>query len=151
MLTGCEMKQWVLSVAGMAILSVIADIVLPNGQTRKYIKTVIGIVVTLVVVQPVFALFRQNNLSTATEESYQPQQEYLGYVANLQQSDVENLHSVLTEAGFDNCAVYFDVKSNCLVAVFSEKFSAERYERAQTAVSLARCKSLVKYCWNNTE
>lgn len=151
MQTGYEMKQWVLSVAGIAILSVIADIVLPNGQTRKYIKTVIGIVVTLVVVQPVFSLLRQNDLPSIADESCLPQQQYLQYVASFQQDDVEKLYAALTEEGFSNCSVVFEVKSNCLVAVFAENFSVEWYARAQNAVARAKCKSFVKYCWNNTE
>lgn len=47
------MGQWVVTVAGIAILSVLCDIVLPDGDTRKYVKTVVGIVVTLVMLQPI--------------------------------------------------------------------------------------------------
>lgn len=50
------MGQWVVTVAGIAVLSVLCDIVLPDGQTRKYVKTVIGVVVTLVMIQPLAGL-----------------------------------------------------------------------------------------------
>ena len=51
------MGQWVVTVAAVAILSVLCDIILPEGQTRKYVKTVFGVVVTLVIVQPLIGLF----------------------------------------------------------------------------------------------
>ena len=51
------MGQWVVTVAGIAILSVLCDVILPEGQTRKYVKTVFGVVVTLVIVQPLIGLF----------------------------------------------------------------------------------------------
>ena len=51
------MGQWVITVAGIAILSVLCDVILPEGQTRKYVKTVFGVVVTLVIVQPIVGLF----------------------------------------------------------------------------------------------
>lgn len=51
------MGQWVVTVAGIAILSVLCDIILPEGQTRKYVKTVFGVVVTLVIVQPLISIF----------------------------------------------------------------------------------------------
>ena len=54
------MQQWVLSVAGIALLTVLCDVILPVGQTKKNIKTVIGIVETLVVVQPLLNFFGQD-------------------------------------------------------------------------------------------
>ena len=51
------MGKWVVTVAGIAILSVLCDVILPEGQTRKYVKTVFGVVVTLVIAQPIIGLF----------------------------------------------------------------------------------------------
>ena len=47
------MGGWVITVAGIAILAVLCDVIMPDGQTRKYIKTVVGIIVTLVMLQPI--------------------------------------------------------------------------------------------------
>lgn len=47
------MGGWVITVAGIAILAVLCDVIMPDGQTRKYIKTVIGVIVTLVMLQPI--------------------------------------------------------------------------------------------------
>ena len=42
------------------MLTVLCDVILPVGQTKKYVKTVIGIVVTLVVVQPLLNFVGQD-------------------------------------------------------------------------------------------
>lgn len=82
------MGQWVVTVAGIAILAVLCDIVMPDGQTRKYIKTVIGVVVTLVMIQPIvsFAFGAGANFgdSTANVTEVKVQQSYLDMVDDKQ-------------------------------------------------------------------
>ena len=70
------MGQWVVTVAGIAILSVLCDVILPEGQTRKYVKTVFGVVVTLVIVQPIIGLFTNDGLSWAND-NINIQQQYI--------------------------------------------------------------------------
>lgn len=145
------MAQWVLSVAGIAILSVLADVILPVGQTRKYIKTVIGIVVTLVLVQPVFSLVGGGGAFTSTETDVQPQQQYISYVAETQSDGVDALLSELKAAGFDNPDVTYAVKTRQFVVTFSENYSQTLYAKASRAAENAKCKYPVKFLWNNTE
>lgn len=78
------MGQWVVTVAGIAIISVLCDVILPEGQTRKYIKTVIGIVVTLVMIKPVINLFNGASFSNETnrDATVSVQQSYLDMVEN---------------------------------------------------------------------
>ncbi len=69
------MGQWVVTVAGIAILSVLCDVILPEGQTRKYIRTVFGVVVTFVIVQPLVGLLGgqlsiDNNTDTDIQQQY---------------------------------------------------------------------------------
>lgn len=84
------MGQWVVTVAGIAILSVLCDVILPEGKTRKYIKTVVGIVVTLVMLQPIVTLASNatSNASSLTEgyEAPQVQQSYLDMIEDKQMS-----------------------------------------------------------------
>ncbi|MCH5160078.1 MAG: stage III sporulation protein AF [Clostridiales bacterium] len=72
------MGKWVVTVAGIAILSVLCDVILPEGQTRKYVKTVFGVVVSLVIIQPLVGLF-YNGLSgiAVDNDSIYPQEQYL--------------------------------------------------------------------------
>lgn len=146
------MKQWVLSVAGIAILTVLADVILPGGQTRKYIKTVIGIVVTLVLVQPLLSFTAGGKYSfSLTEQEIEPQQQYISYVEYLEGQDAENLKNELVRVGFFCPTVTFDAKSRTNTVVFSEKYSAELQKKAQLAAEAAKPKHFVKFVWNNTE
>ena len=79
------MGKWVVTVAGIAILSVLCDVILPEGQTRKYVKTVFGVVVSLVIIQPLVGLFAQGvNGSLYDNDSVLPQDQYLESVADRQ-------------------------------------------------------------------
>lgn len=99
------MGQWVLTVTGIAILAVLCDIILPDGQTRKYIKTVIGIVVTLVMIQPIVGfvggslVFDENNIDNSGTQIQQP---YLDAVNEKQlQASLTIVKDVLTARGVD--------------------------------------------------
>lgn len=78
------MGQWVVTVAGIAILSVLCDVILPEGQTRKYIKTVVGIIVTIVMLQPILSLVNNSVGLSAQQlsgsQSVTVQQSYLDMV-----------------------------------------------------------------------
>lgn len=94
------MGQWVVTVAGIAILSVLCDIILPEGQTRKYVKTVFGVVVTLIIVQPVVSFF-SGGLNYSTE-SFEVQQGYIESVENRQEKIAkEQVRSVLEANGIE--------------------------------------------------
>ena len=82
------MGQWVVTVAGIAILSVLCDVILPEGQTRKYVKTVFGIVVTLVIVQPIVGLLDGDFDLWNTETETELQQQYLADIEDRQNAEV---------------------------------------------------------------
>lgn len=46
------MSAWLLSIAGVSILSVVVDIILPKGQTEKYIKGIFAFAMILVIIAP---------------------------------------------------------------------------------------------------
>ena len=143
------MAQWVLSVAGIAILSVLADVILPVGQTKKYIKTVIGVVVSLVLVQPIIS-FAGGESKIITTETVEPQQQYISYVEEQAQQGVTALSDKLNLAGFDNPSVTFVAKTRQFVVTFCEDYSQTLYEKAKNAAEKAKCKYPVKFVWNNT-
>ncbi len=47
-----DLSGWVLSIAGMVVLTVIVDIIIPEGQTYKVIKGVFAFVTVLVIAAP---------------------------------------------------------------------------------------------------
>lgn len=77
------MGKWVVTVAGIAILSVLCDVILAEGQTRKYVKTVFGVVVSLVIIQPIIGLFSDGfDFSLTGNNDISTQTQYLESVAN---------------------------------------------------------------------
>lgn len=50
-------SSWILGIAGVCVLGVVVDLILPNGQTKKYIKGIFAFFVVLVVIAPLPSLF----------------------------------------------------------------------------------------------
>lgn len=96
------MGQWVITVAGIAILSVICDVILPEGQTRKYVKTVFGIIVTLVMIQPIIGFFGgELNVDVSDKTSIEAQEHYLQNIQNKKNIiAIENVKRVADENGY---------------------------------------------------
>jgi len=52
------MTGWILSIVGMVLTVTLTEILLPEGQTAKYIKGVISLMVVYVVIAPIPALLQ---------------------------------------------------------------------------------------------
>lgn len=130
------MEQWVLTVAGIAILSVLCDIILPEGQTRKYVKTVFGVVVTLVIVLPIVNLFNENfTFSSVTESQPTVQQQYLDSIdGRLQREKEQSLKSVLQANGIDVVSVSLD--GGCATVRIKGSPSAETEKKVIAVVGI---------------
>lgn len=53
-------SSWLLSVAGMSVLGVLIDVILPNGQTNKYVKGMFAFCMLLVIIAPLPTLIHNN-------------------------------------------------------------------------------------------
>lgn len=51
---------WALSIAGIVMLGVLVDIIMPEGQTSKYIKSVFAIITVFVIAAPIPALLTES-------------------------------------------------------------------------------------------
>lgn len=92
-------SSWLLSIAGMAVLGVLIDVVLPNGQTNKYVKGMFAFCMLLVIIAPLPALIGKNfdldAIFTKTEIVldqdfiYQVNRTKLTYLENSIKNEVE--------------------------------------------------------------
>lgn len=77
-------SSWLLSIAGVIILSVMTEFVLPEGQMNKYIRVIFSFVILLTIIMPLPKLFGKNiefsDFLNQTEEVLQ--EDYL-YQINL--------------------------------------------------------------------
>lgn len=94
------LSVWTLSVAGIVVLAQLVDIILPEGQTAKYIKSVISVIIVFVLLQPISALSNLK-LFEDTDQTY-VNQAYLDdiYVKQVAQIE-ENVNSVLADNGIN--------------------------------------------------
>ena len=52
-----NLSSWVLTIVGMVVLSVIGDIILPQGKISKTVKGVFAFITVLVIASPLPELF----------------------------------------------------------------------------------------------
>jgi len=52
-------RNWIVNLVVVILLSVLVDIILPNGSMRKYAKFVLGIMIVYVVMSPLIVAFRE--------------------------------------------------------------------------------------------
>lgn len=99
---------WLLSIAGVSVLSVLVDVILPNGQTNKYIKGIFAFCMILVILSPIPKLLKKDfefdkiiiteDITIDEEFIYQRNRDKL----NLLKSQIE---SELDEAGLEGIFV----------------------------------------------
>ena len=106
------MGQWVVTVAGIAILSVLCDVILPDGDTRKYVKTVVGIVVTLVMLQPVVNFIANPNgqdFIPSSKNDVVIQQPFLDMVKDKQDKiQIKTIGDMLSARGIEVTDIKLD-------------------------------------------
>ncbi len=105
-----SVSSWLLTITGIICLSVVMELVLPDGQMNKYIKGIMSFLVTLVIIMPLPKLLNSpkdySNLFNF-DEQITADEEYL-YQLNLNkvnalQSDIEN---DVNKRGYENVKVY---------------------------------------------
>lgn len=70
------MQNWLLSIVGVVCLGLLLEIVMPDGQTTKYVRGAFSLLVIFVVVSPLPSFFKNGaklelgEISVYTDESY---------------------------------------------------------------------------------
>lgn len=107
------MENWAISVVGTVLLTVLADVILPDGQTNKYVKTALSVVVILAMLAPVVKITDGSLSFVSDDKQYQAQSQYLYMVEQKQESEIEQrLISELAESGYKNCIVEAEATLN---------------------------------------
>lgn len=112
------LSGWVLSIAGVVSLSVIVELIMPEGGLNKYIRGVFSFIIMLVIIAPLPSLVGKNfdfsNISL--EGQYQLQEDYIYqmnvYKTQALQNDISNQ---IKQSGYDNV----------VVSVSSENYSSQ--------------------------
>lgn len=112
------MTQWLITVVTVAVLSVICDIILPEGQSRKFVSTVIGVVISFVLLQPVINLFVSDGINVSS--NLVADENYMQYLENMQLEQREKrLEEYLLNQNIDVLEVYFDQEDKVVSVIVS--------------------------------
>ena len=102
------MTAWILAITGVTVLSVLVDLILPNGQTSKYIKNVFAFIMIFVIISPLPSIINgkftiDNILST---EEITIQEDFIYQVNKDKLLALEkNITQILEEKGLKNVIV----------------------------------------------
>ena len=107
-----SVSSWILSIAGVICLSVIAEFILPDGQTNKYVRGIFSFVILLIIMSPLPKLLKKDfDLSKIFDykSSIKADEDYL-YQINLDKlayykSEIEK---DIKSHGYDNVQVYLN-------------------------------------------
>lgn len=103
-----ELSNWILSIAGIICVSVIVELILPDGQMNRYIKGIFSFIIILVVIMPIpKLLYRDLDFSNIFDNSgYEIDSDYL-YQVNLDKmNSVKNeIENQIEKRGYLNVVV----------------------------------------------
>lgn len=63
------MLSWILSVVGIVFISIIMEIILPNGKTNNFIKSIFSIFLLFIFISPIKEIINKFNTETFNEEN----------------------------------------------------------------------------------
>lgn len=114
------MTQWLITVVTVAVLSVICDIILPEGQSRKFVSTVIGVVISFVLLQPIINVFSSDGINTSSSQIV-IDENYMDYLDDMQLEQREKrLEEYLLNQNIDVLEVRFDQENKVVSVMVKE-------------------------------
>lgn len=102
------MTAWISGIIGVIALSILIDILLPEGETSKYIKGFVAVFVVAVIVAPLPAFINKDwKLEDfADTQAVIADGDYVRRVVEMQaESDERRAESLLAEKGYENVQV----------------------------------------------
>ena len=92
-------KTWVSQIIVAVIISTIIELILPNGNNKKYIKMIIGMYILFTIVQPIASKITGNNLKIT---NFNYEKYFNEDIIESSSQDFENNNSKLIEQAYIN-------------------------------------------------
>ena len=90
------MSEWLIGIVGIISLGLLLEILIPEGQTSKYVKGAFSLLVIFVVISPLPKLLNGEYDFNFEGVSYEVDNDYLAYTANEYTSSLaENIETIL--------------------------------------------------------
>jgi len=104
-----NISSWIISIAGVICLSVLLELIIPDGQMNKYVKNIFSFVIILVIILPIPNLINNVNLDNLTSTNYENiylQENYLSKSNKNKLNAInEDLISYFNEAGYSEISI----------------------------------------------
>ena len=110
-----DMKEWIISIIAIIILTTILNLILPNSKLKGIIKCCFSLVSILVVLQPILSLniSELNFTSVFNGNEIVLQENYLNYVNNEKINNyTQNCISLLDDLGINGAEVIIQTSLN---------------------------------------
>lgn len=119
------LKNWTNSIIVAVIIAVIFELIIPNGNNKKYIKMVINLYVLFVILNPLISKFTSLNgidINTKDYEKYFKGENVIETSASLNSEKLinstaektlkDNIKSKLKEQGYNVISISIDIDNN---------------------------------------
>lgn len=145
------MTSWIVSVCGIALLSVLVDVILPDGKTQKYVQAVVGVVLTFAMLSPISRFFASKEASNLSfdgnfDTNITIQQAYLdGIPSQNNLARIQKVENVISNLGIKNATVTMQPNGYVLAKVRCNKQTLVELQQA-----LAVADSKIMILWSKT-
>lgn len=106
-----DISSWIMSIAGIICLSVIVELVLPDGQLNRYIKGIFSFIILLVIISPIPSLLGKSfDFSNIFDYGdVQVDEDYI-YQLNLDRINLVKgeIEDDIKESGYQNVVIYIN-------------------------------------------
>lgn len=113
------MEKWIMSIVGVVILTALFELFMVEGETKKYIKGILSVIVIIVIISPLPNLLKKDysadvfNQEIYDERVYKKDDGFLYRLARAKYDEAEtSLVHVLKEKGLDNVEITINIHLN---------------------------------------
>lgn len=109
-----SISSWVLSIAGIVCISVIIEIIMPEGQMNKYIRGVLSFIIILVIISPLPNLLKAKDINVnPTINQIGIQQEFIDNF-NIAKKDAyeSDLSKLMESIGYEEVSFELNLKTD---------------------------------------
>lgn len=110
-----SVSAWILSIAGIISLSVVVELLLPEGSLNRYIRAIFSFVIVLVIISPVPSLIGKNFSydSIEIEDNFSLQEDYI-FQLNVYKTEAlqDSISLEIKNKGYDGVVVSVSSEKN---------------------------------------
>lgn len=122
------MTGWILGIVGVVVVGVLIDVLMPEGESNKYVKGVYALIVVLVIASPVVKFLKSDvDFSKYFDSAFETDSAFVESVNDdRKQADEDKIANTLKLRGYENAQV----------VIFREASDIYRIDRVNVDITL---------------